>query len=222
MALRTHAQVETAVNRAQRAALLRGIYAIVNETRSPDPVELTRAILEGGARILQYRAKSGIVAQHARAMRELTRQFGALFVINDDWRAALAYDADGVHLGPDDARAADLAQIRAALADRIIGVSCGTPAEARAAADADYIGVGSVYATASKDDAGAPIGIAGLRAVASETNAPVAAIGGITLESLPQVRESGVAMAAVISAIAAQPDPQAATRALVRAWNANG
>lgn len=204
--------------RAQRAALLRGIYAIVNESVSPQPVAVTRAILDGGARIVQYRAKSGIVPEHARAMRALTRERHALFIINDDWRAVQSYDADGVHLGPDDARAEDLAAIRAALPDRLIGVSCGTPDEARAAADADYIGVGSVYATASKADAGDPIGIAGLRAVAATTALPVAAIGGITLATLADVRASGVAMAAVISAISAAPDPRAATAELVRRW----
>ncbi|HKU66606.1 MAG TPA: thiamine phosphate synthase [Candidatus Baltobacteraceae bacterium] len=219
MAVRAHAQAEETVMRAQRAALLRGVYAIVNEAAHPEPVELTRAILEGGARIVQYRAKSGIVPAHARALRDLTRAYGALFIVNDDWHAVDGYDADGVHLGPEDARAEDLAEIRAALADRVIGVSCGTPHEARAAAQADYIGVGSVYATASKADAGDPIGIAGLRAVAAQTSLPVAAIGGITLASLPQIRASGVAMAAVISAISAAADPRAATAALVRLWN---
>jgi len=206
------------MTRVERARLLRGVYAIVNETHAPHPLALTRAILEGGARIVQYRAKGGIVAKHAREMRELTRERDALFIINDDWRAVQTYDADCVHLGPDDAQPGDLAAIRDALPDRLIGVSCGTPQEARMAADADYIGVGSIYATSSKADAGDPIGIAGLRAVAAACSLPVAAIGGITLAVLPDVRETGVAMAAVISAISAASDPREATAALVRAW----
>lgn len=206
------------MTRAERARLLRGIYAIVNETHAPHPVALTRAILEGGARIVQYRAKGGIVPEHAREIRELTRRHAALFIVNDDWRAVQTYDADGVHLGPDDAQPGDLAAIRDALPDRLIGVSCGTPQEARMAADADYIGVGAVYATSSKADAGDPIGIAGLRAVAAACPLPVAAIGGITLAVLPDVRETGVAMAAVISAISAASDARAATAALVRTW----
>lgn len=209
MALRTHAQT-----------LLSGIYAIVNEG-APDPVALTQAILAGGARIVQYRAKQGIIPDHARALRELTRAHGALFILNDDWRVVETYDADGVHIGPEDAAPEELAQIRAALQHRLIGVSCGTEDEARFAQNAlvDYIGVGSVYATGSKADAGAPIGIAGLVRVSRVTHLPVAAIGGITLEFIPQVRASGVAMAAVISAISSAADPQAATEALVRAWN---
>lgn len=208
------------MTRAQRAARLRGIYAIVNERGDRDPVELTRAILDGGAGIVQYRAKTGIVDQHARAIRTLTRDRGALFILNDDWRAVETYDADGVHIGPDDARPHEVAAIRAALPQRLIGMSCGTVDEARAAeaSDADYIGVGSVYATASKADAGEPIGLAGLQKVASATRLPVAAIGGIALARLPGVRATGVAMAAVISAISSSADPRDATLALVRAW----
>lgn len=208
------------MTRVQRAALLRGVYAIVNEALQPNAVALTRAILAGGARIVQYRAKSGIVEEHARAIRELTRAHNALFIINDDWRAVTLYDADGVHVGPEDAAPEDLAAIRAALPDRLIGVSCATPEEAHLAqgSGADYIGAGSVYATNSKADAGDPIGIAGLRKVAAATHVPVAAIGGIGLDAVREVRAAGVAMAAVISAISAARDPQAATAALVCAW----
>lgn len=208
MDLRSHAQ-----------ALLSGIYVIVNEGE-PDPVALTRASLAGGARIIQYRAKSGIIPAHAHAMRELTRAYGALFVLNDEWRAVAQYDADGVHVGPEDAAPEELTRIRGELGDRILGVSCGTEEEARhaQACGADYIGVGAVYATGSKADAGAPIGIAGLHRVACATTLPVAAIGGITLDAIAEVCGTGVAMAAVISAVSAAPDPQSATAALVDAW----
>src|SRR4029077_19710794 len=123
---------------------LRGIYAILNEER--DPIELARAVLAGGVRIVQYRAKRGIVAAHASELRTLTRDCNALFLINDDWRAAQTFDADGVHLGPDDAKVVDLPEIRHALGGRIIGLSCGSVEEARAAqaAGADYVGAGSV------------------------------------------------------------------------------
>lgn len=186
-----------------------------------DPVGLTRAILEGGVRIVQYRAKTGIVPAQATAMRELTRAHDSLFLINDDWRAAQRFDADGVHLGPDDAGFRELRQVRRALGDRIIGVSCGTPNEARMAqtGGADYIGAGSVYATSSKTDAGDPIGLAGLKEIAAATKLPVAAIGGITAENIRDVRETGVAMAAMISAFSLAADPRAAAAALANAWN---
>jgi len=208
MDLRSHAQ-----------ALLSGIYVIVNDGE-PDPVTLARAALAGGARIVQYRAKGGIVAAHALALRELTREYDALFILNDEWQAVAEYDADGVHVGPEDAAPEELAKIRAALGERILGVSCGTEEEARhaQACGADYIGAGAVYATSSKADAGAPIGIAGLHRVASATTLPVAAIGGITLDAIAEVRGTGVAMAAIISAVSAAEDPQSATAALVNAW----
>jgi thiamine-phosphate pyrophosphorylase len=187
-----------------------------------DPVELARAILEGGVRIIQYRAKTGIVTEQAAALRALTRAFDALFLINDDWRAAETYDADGVHLGPDDGGFTALPEIRQTLGDRIIGVSCGTPGEARAAqtAGAGYIGAGSVYATGSKSDAGDPIGIGGLRDIAKATPLPVAAIGGITAENLREVRGTGVAMAAMISAFSSAADPRRAAELLAAIWNA--
>jgi thiamine-phosphate diphosphorylase len=102
----------------------------------------------------------------------------------------------------------------------VIGLSCGTPAEARAADPAliDYLGVGPIFATGSKADAGGPIGVNGVRVVVDASALPVAAIGGITLAELPRVRETGAAMAAVISALAAAPDPETAARAFVGAW----
>ena len=213
---------ETArVTRAGRAALLHGVYLIVNEGER-DPVAIARACLDAGVTVVQYRAKRGIDAAHLRAIRAATAERGALLIVNDDCDATLVFDADGVHLGPDDAGFDRIANVRAALGDRLIGLSCGTEAEARAAGDADYLGIGSVYATASKNDAGSPIGIAGMLEVARATHLPVAAIGGITYELLPEVRASGVAMAAVISAVANASDPAEAARALVARWNGGG
>jgi len=212
---------ETAfVSRAHRATLLHGIYAIVNADAWA--LSLADAALDGGVRILQYRAKAGIDATHLQRLRERTRACGALLIVNDDWRAVLAFDCDGVHLGPDDEGFASLDRVRTALSDRLIGLSCGTVEEAQRAneADADYLGVGAVYATASKADAGDPIGIAGLQQVATVSRYPVAAIGGIGAAQLDEVRASGVAMAAVISAIANAPDPRVAARSLVERWYA--
>jgi thiamine-phosphate pyrophosphorylase len=201
-------------------AALRGVYVIVNEG-ARDCTAVARGALDAGVHLIQYRAKRGINHVHLRVLRELTRAAGALLIVNDDWQAALAYGCDGVHLGPDDAGFVDVAPVRAALGARIIGLSCGTVEEARTAqhVGADYVGVGSVFATVSKADAGEPIGIAGLRRVAAATTLPVAAIGGIGRAQLPSVRASGVAMAAVISAVGDAPDPREAARELVEIWN---
>ncbi len=210
------------LTRNARLALLRGPYAIVNDGHgSPDPVNIVRACIDGGVRVVQYRAKQGIDAARLRALREITAENGTLLVVNDDIEAALAFDCDGVHLGPDDGAFGGLDLVRERLIDRLIGVSAGTPAEARAAhaAGADYIGIGAVFATASKDDAGAPIGLDGLRAVAAACTLPAAAIGGIGAANLADVARTGVAMAAVISAVASAPDPAAAARELVAIWN---
>jgi thiamine-phosphate pyrophosphorylase len=208
------------IDRTQRAALLHGIYAIVNESASA--LDVARAALDAGVRIVQYRAKGGIVADTLCPLRVMTLENGALLIVNDELEAVRTFDCDGMHLGPDDAGFSDVARVRAAFPEHLIGLSCGTVEEAnpRKTAFADYLGVGSVYATTSKDDAGAPIGVGGLERIASVTALPVAAIGGITLDNVVNVRRSGVAMAAVISAISAAADPRAAAVALVDAWQA--
>jgi len=208
------------LTRAQRAAQLHGIYAIVNE--DDRTLTIARAALDAGIRIVQYRAKTGIVAANLQRLRSQTRERGALLIVNDNWRAALAFDCDGVHLGPDDDGFALVAPVRAALHDRLIGLSCGTVEEAQRAnaEDADYVGAGSVYATASKADAGDPIGLDGLRRVASASRYPVAAVGGIGIAQIGEVGQTGVAMAAVISALASATDARAAASELVARWPA--
>ena len=207
--------------RAGRAALLHGIYAIVNEDER-DPRKFVHAIVNAGVHIVQYRAKHGIDADHLRTLRELTYEHDALLIMNDDWRAAIVFDCDGVHLGPDDEGFKAPAELRPMLDQRLIGLSCGTVEEALAfGKDADYLGVGAVYATGSKSDAGEPIGIEGLARIAAATSRPVAAVGGITPDNVGEVRATGVAMAAVISALSAARNPGTAARALVEAWVAS-
>jgi thiamine-phosphate pyrophosphorylase len=209
-----------ALTRAARAALLHGPYLIVNEG-TPDPVDLARVSLRAGICVVQYRAKRGIDGERLHALRAVTLREGALLIVNDDIDAAIAFDCDGVHLGPDDGAFGDIRAIRERLGERLIGISAGTPDEGRSAgrAGADSVGPGAGYANMSKDDAGAPIGLEGLRAVARACPLPAAAIGGIALDNIAEVARTGVAMAAVISAIAAAPDPERAARGLVETWN---
>jgi thiamine-phosphate diphosphorylase len=207
------------VTRADRARSLHGIYVILND--DPRMLELAQAVLAAGVRIVQYRAKRSIVAEHLLALRDLTRRKDALLIVNDDWRTTEAFDCDGVHLGPGDNGFNQIAAVRAAMRERLIGLSCGTIEEARAAdaGDVDYVGAGSIYPTASKNDAGAPIGTAGLRAIAAATKLPIAAVGGITARTISDVRRSGAAMAAVISAISCTAQPRRAAAELLDAWN---
>ncbi|MFM8999120.1 MAG: thiamine phosphate synthase, partial [Actinomycetota bacterium] len=129
----------------------------------------------------------------------------------DDVEAALAAGADGVHVGQD----ADAVAVRARLgAERILGVSVGSPVEAAVAASAgaDYLGV-TGWATPTKPEA-RPAGLAGVAAVAAATDLPVVGIGGIDARNAAEVLAAGAAGVAVISAIAAAVDPVAATRAI--------
>jgi thiamine-phosphate pyrophosphorylase len=198
----------------------RGIYAIVDAAVSPAPLALLDAVLDGGIRVVQYRAKAGVDRALVRAMAAKTRAAGAVLIVNDDLEAAL--DADGWHGGQEDLARYGPERVRVRLGGRIMGVSCGVPDEARAAeaAGADYVGVGPFAATGSKADAGVPIGAAGVAAVVAATRLPVVAIGGIDAAALPAVVASGAAMAAVISAIAAAAEPSVAARTLVAGWTA--
>ena len=201
-----------------------GIYAIIDSAATADPERFLAAILAGGVRLVQYRAKGGVDRALVRALHARTRSAGAVLVVNDDLAAAL--DADGLHVGQEDladleVSGLDAAGLRAALEGKLLGVSCGLPEEARQAyADgADYVGTGPFKATRSKADAGSAIGVAGVAAVCAATTLPVAAIGGIELEDLPGLVGAGARMAAVLSALAAAPDPEARARAFVAAWS---
>lgn len=197
---------------------LAGIYALLEPDRHDDPAAYLDALLRGGIRMFQIRAKRGIAPALFARLVARVRAAGGRAIANDDLDLALA--ADGVHLGQEDLAPHDPAGLRERLGARTIGVSCGTPAEARAVDPryVDYLGVGPIFATRSKDDAGGPIGVNGVRVVVEASALPVAAIGGITLPALDRVRETGAAMAAVISALSAAPDPEDAARRFVAAW----
>lgn len=204
--------------RVARAKRLRGVYAIVNE--APHMLAVASAALDAGIGIIQYRAKAGINQAALRIMRALTHEAGALLIVNDDWRIAAHFGCDGVHLGPDDDGFDDVSAARRAMPKGLIGLSCGTLLEIDRAnsMDIDYAGVGAVFSTASKDDAGEPIGIDGLARICDHAQIPVCAIGGLTAATLPSVRSAGAQMAAVISALAQAPNASRAAHELVTAW----
>jgi thiamine-phosphate diphosphorylase len=199
-------------------AQLAGIYALVEPERHHDLLAYVDELLDGGIRLFQVRAKAGIVGTLLDAVVSRVRARDGQTIVNDD--VLLAERADGVHLGQEDAADYDLRALRERLGARILGLSCGTPAEALAVTPGtvDYLGVGPIFPTGSKADAGGPIGVNGVLAVARVTNLPVAAIGGIDLAHLGRVRESGARMAAIVSALANAAEPQATARAFVEAW----
>jgi len=184
---------------------------------------LAAAILRGGAGIIQLRMKqgddgwgTGALFAAARRLRRLTRDAGALLVVNDRVDVAILADADGVHVGQEDLPLAEARRLVGA--GRLIGVSTHTVEDALAAeaGGADYIGFGPMYPTPSKANARPRRSLEMLREVRKAVHVPIVAIGGITAARVTEVREAGADSVAVISAIASAPDPTAATRKLLR------
>jgi thiamine-phosphate pyrophosphorylase len=209
----------------ERSERLRGLYAITPEMADTRLlVERARAALQGGAALLQYRAKAlapeAALAQ-ARELAAACREHDALFIVNDALDLALACGADGVHLGRDDM---DVAAARARWPGGVIGVSCyAAPEAARVAraAGASYVAIGSVFASATK-----PAAVrAPLEAIARARRAgglPVCAIGGITPANAREAVASGADMIAVISALFEARDVNGAARELSRLFDPIG
>lgn len=172
--------------------------------------------LQGGATFLQLREKSlddDIFLAEAKEIQKLCKKYQVPFVINDNVDIALAIDADGVHVGQSDMEALD---VRKRLGpDKIIGVSAQNVQQALLAQKhgADYLGVGAVFPTGSKDDA-EDVSFETLKAICQAVDIPVIAIGGITKENVSELKGSGICGIAVISAIFAQKDIKAATKEL--------
>ncbi|MFO7741506.1 MAG: thiamine phosphate synthase [Anaerolineae bacterium] len=179
---------------------------------------VVQAAVAGGATAVQLRAKSATtreMIQLGQALHAITRQAGVPLIVNDRVDVALALDAEGVHVGQDDMPAPLARDLIGP--HRILGVSAGTVEEARRAEEdgADYLGVGDVYGTPSKPDAGVPIGVEGIEEIAGAVSIPVVGIGGVTAENAAAVIAAGAAGVAVISAVVGAPDPEAAARRLL-------
>ena len=186
--------------------------------------DVIQAALEAGAPAIQLRHKKASPAelyQEAIQIRDLTRRFGASLFVNDRVDVALAAEADGVHLGPDDlsvaaARAAADAAGRGS--EFLIGASTDDPQRARQlhAEGADYLGCGAVFGTRSKPEVeDERIGPARLREVVDAVPVPVVGIGGITTGNVAQIAATGAAGAAVIRAVMSAPAVEDAVRALL-------
>ena len=184
------------------------------------PVTLAREALNGGAAMIQLRHKSASGSQlftWALAIRNLCREYHALFIINDRVDIALASEADGVHLGQNDLPAAAARKLLGNT--RIIGVSVSSPEEAvQAEKDgADYIGFGHVYPTVSKLKEHPPLGPENLQKTVQSISLPVVAIGGISIENAPILISRGASGVAVISAVSRAENPSKAAFELMRA-----
>ena len=172
--------------------------------------------LAGGATMIQLREKDldeKAFLEEAKTLKKLCGKYNVPFIVNDNVDIALAVDADGIHVGQSDMEAG---RVREKLGpDKILGVSAQTVEQAIRAeeAGADYLGVGAVFPTGSKDDAESVSGET-LAAICEAVTIPVVAIGGITKDNIRELAGTGICGVAVISAIYAQADIPAATKNL--------
>jgi len=202
-----------------RQGLQLGLYLVTDErlSRGRPTAEIVRAAIRGGVDAVQLRGKELPIREQlaiGRALRAITREAGVLFIVNDRLDLALALDADGVHVGQDDLPA-DVVR-RLVGPERIVGVSAATIAEARAARDdgADYIGVGPIWGTATKADAGVAVGPGLIATLKGAVELPMVGIGGINAGNAAEVIAAGGDGVAVVSAIVSAADPEAAARDL--------
>lgn len=209
----------------QKRERLQGLYVLTDPDLRPDrsAEETVQATLAGGARVIQIREKRLVTPQLAATVRQLAHQCSiarGLLIVNDRVDVALAANADGVHLGPDDMKPEDARRLLGP--DKLVGVSVATVEEAKAAAPfASYFGVGAIFGSKTKLDAGEPIGVGRIREIkAAFPGIPIVAIGGITVNNIAEVAAAGADAAAVVSAVVGAPDMEAATRELVARFEA--
>jgi thiamine-phosphate pyrophosphorylase len=196
------------------------LYAILDpeQTRGRNPAAALDALLEGGVRLVQLRAKTLTprdFLELARASGSLARRRDCRFIVNDRSDIALASGADGVHLGQEDL---PLAAARKIMAGKIIGISTHSVEQAREAerGGADYVGFGPIFGTTTKNTGYDARGIDRLRAVRAAVEIPIVAIGGVREENVTQVWRAGADSAAIISDILGAQDIAEKVRRILR------
>lgn len=187
-----------------------------------EPGTVLAEAIAGGVTMFQFREKGlgALVGEDQRILgarlRDICRAHGIPFIVNDDVKLALELDADGVHIGQEDG---DARLVRSKIGDRILGISTHDVGEVRRAiADgADYVGVGPMFPTSTKQDAREVCGPAMIERIRAEyPQFPLVGIGGIKVDNIADVRRAGADGAAVISAISDAPDPRVAAERLAQ------
>jgi thiamine-phosphate pyrophosphorylase len=178
-------------------------------------IERTAAAVRGGATCVQLRLKNAMPREVVDIARALIAAVNVPVIVNDRADIALAAGAAGVHVGETDLPV--VAIRRFAPAGFVIGASLGGDRELENAKDADYVGIGPLFSSGSKLDAGDALGIDGFKRLAALCELPAIAIGGITLDRVPQIMDAGAAGVAAINAIFKGADPEGATRLLAAA-----
>lgn len=197
-----------------------GIYALTAEELSNgrDNIEIVAALLEAGVKFLQYREKDKAASemfQECVLIRAMTRKAGATFIVNDRIDLALAVKADGVHIGQTDLPPEAVRQLIGD--DMILGLSTHDKAQLAAAENCgvvDYVGVGPVFATKTKKDVSAAVGLDYVRYAAEYSKLPFVAIGGIKEHNLAEVVAAGAKTVAIVSDIVGAADIQSKVKSL--------
>jgi len=198
-----------------------GLYLVTDRglSRGRSTIEVVAAAVRGGVTVVQFREKEAETrdfVKEALAVRRLLEDRGIPMIVNDRIDVALAVSADGVHLGQKDM---PIAMARKILGpDKIIGISAESVADAVAAemAGADYLGVSPVYATPTKTDTAAALGLEGLRQIREAVDLPLVGIGGLNARNAAEAIRHGADGVAVVSAIVSADDPEKAARELSR------
>ena len=188
------------------------IYVILSDLHSAGRgnIETARLLLEAGIKIVQYREKGFQISrkyEECLAIRELCLQHDACFIVNDDAALAFAVAADGLHIGQDDLPPREARKIIGE--EMLLGLSVTTPLEIDAALKdpaVDYLGVGPVFATATKPDASPPGGLELLDYAVRNSQLPIVAIGGIKLENISRVAGRGIRYFAMVSDLVSAED----------------
>ncbi len=180
--------------------------------------QIVREVLLGGANVIQLRDKTTpfeTLVEVGRKLKSLFAEFGATFIVNDNPYLAKEIDADGVHIGQEDIPV-DIAR-EIVGADKIIGLSTHTKQQAIQAMflDVDYIGVGPIFPTITKQTPYAPLGVEMIKWIAREVRLPFVAIGGVSAQNITQVSTAGPGAPAMVSAVMKAPDLTVATYELI-------
>ena len=185
------------------------------EDRRATLVDRVAAAVRGGATSVQVRLKSAAPREVVEITRAIIASVPVPVIVNDRADIALAAGAAGVHVGEADLPVTAIRKF--VPADFIIGASLGSDAELANAKEADYVGIGPVFGSESKSDAGNAIGVDGFERLKALVNQPAVAVGGITADRAMQIVVHGAAGVAVINAIFSAEDPEQATREIASA-----
>lgn len=187
------------------------LYCITSEEHSLEKnnIDVVKAMIASGIKVIQYREKNKkLVDKYNECLkiRELTKEAGVTFIVNDNIDIAMMVKADGIHIGQDDL---PIEKVRELVGDEmIIGLSTHSPAQAEEAVlrGADYIGVGPIYKTYTKKDVCEPVGLSYLDYVVKNIKIPFVAIGGIKLHNIKEVKSHGAGCIALVTEIVGAAD----------------